>query len=102
MDHFRQPLRYNITVQWSDRHNGYICFVNSLIKSAKMFAPDMNMIGVGTSPEQAITDGLHKSYTFLSFLQSLAILPPAEEITPVSEFEERELTVQQKTSCGNY
>ena len=102
MDHFRQPLRYNITVQWSDRHGGYICFVNSLLKSARMFAPNMDMIGVGHSPEQAITDGLQKSYEFLSFLQTLAILPPNEEITPVSEIEERELTVNQKINCGNY
>lgn len=95
MSHFRKPLRYNITLQWSDRHGAYICFVGALLKSGRLFAPDMNLIGTGACPEQALTAGLNLSYRFLDLLSELAILPPREEITETSEPAERELTVQE-------
>ena len=103
MDHFRKPLRYNITVQWSDRHDSYICFVGALLKSAKMFTPELEMIGLGATPEDALTAGLNKSYEFLSLLTELAILPPREEITAVTEPTDVELTAQNKRiTCGSY
>lgn len=102
MSHFRKPLRYNVTVQWSDSHDGYICFVGALIKSAKMFAPDLDMVGCGTSPEAALTAGLNAAYAFLDMLTEMAILPPSEEITPVSDPVERELTADVKPKNPAY
>src|SRR5690606_40604791 len=103
MPHFRQPLRYNITVQWSDRHEKYICFVGALLSSAKLFAPDHDIVGFGDSPETAMTEGLNKAYELLSLLSSLAILPPRDEITTTTDFVDREITASdRKTSDGTF
>lgn len=72
------------------------------MKSARMFAPEMDMIGIGQFPTTALEDGVAKAYQFLDLLSELAILPPREEITPTVEPVDREITVQEKSvSYGN-
>ncbi len=80
-----KPFRYCITVQWSDRHEQYVAFAGKLLSSAKMFAPNMDIIGMGNSPGQALVAGLEKSIEFIKYLEQLAILPPREEIAVTSE-----------------
>ncbi len=96
------PFRYNLTTQWSDRYECYISFATGLLNSAKMFAPSTDLIGKGSSPEQAIIAGYSLAREFLKTLNDLAILPPREEITPtyVSASQEQ-LTAQPKKRLSN-
>lgn len=73
------PFPYQITVQWSSRHEKYEAFSPTLMEYSNRFLPKFRSVAYEDTPEGAISSFINNSKKLISELRKLCILPPPSD-----------------------